>query len=309
MSPLLLYNSVKNHQLPFSLCDEYRDAYYKFLCLKVFINDIDGLLISPSVELDKIWHEHLLYNKNYMGMCLKLGTLIYHYPERSHDLPADINNRRALMVELFDKYFGETDIIHDKINIHINIINNSDIFTSNDIKVILNNTKLIINTNTKNRVESISNFIKNKFYIDNFKILYEGIELDVDKELSELDLIFNSNITVIFENTINKLPIIKQNKNTECESETDDIVNHNDLYENPLQIFVNTLSGKTITLEVYESYTILDIKRLIKKKENIPKTYQKLTYRCKLLDSKKTVKESRIENLSTINLMVNLRGC
>ena len=76
-----------------------------------------------------------------------------------------------------------------------------------------------------------------------------------------------------------------------------------------MQIFVKTLIGRTLTLEIYSDYTIKDIQRLIKKKEGIPKSDQKILCNSQILDPIKTIKDYGIQNLSTINLMVNLRGC
>ena len=45
-----------------------------------------------------------------------------------------------------------------------------------------------------------------------------------------------------------------------------------------MQIFVNVLEGKTITLDIEEDYTILNVKAIIRHKEGIPTNQQRLIY-------------------------------
>jgi hypothetical protein len=313
MSLKLLFLNIKSFKLPFEINEKYEETYKKFLCLKVFTNDIDGLYISPSYELDKIWHRHLLYNKNYLDMCIKLGQIIYHFPERALDSQAVINTRIGNMIELYTQYFGESEesnILYDKIDIKLNITDNLKLYTKDEINIIANN--LTINITSKNKFSIIYNFIKEKFLIDQIEIYYEGKKMNLDTEISELDLIFNPNIDIIL---ISKQSNLNENKDSyiininDEDSGDENIESNMDLYENPIQVFVNTLSGKTITLEIYSDYTIKDIQRLIKKKEGIPKSHQKLSCNAQILDPIKTINYYGIHNLSTIHLMVNLRGC
>lgn len=312
MSLKLLFSNIKSFKLPFEINENYEETYKKFICLKIFTNDIDGTYISPSYELDKIWHRHLLYNKNYLDMCIKLGQIIYHFPERALDSQAVINKRIGNMIELYTQYFGESkesNILYDKIDIKLNIIDNLKLYTLDEINIISNN--LIINITSKNKFNIIYDFIKKKFLIDQIEIYYEGNKMNLDTEISELDLIFNPNIDIILgsktePNKNNDSYVININDE---DSGDEDIESNMDLYEMPMQIFVKTLIGKTLTLEIYSDYTIKDIQRLIKKKEGIPKSHQKLLCNARILDPIKTIKDYGIQNLSTINLMVNLRGC
>ena len=91
----------------------YRDYGDDANAIKWYKNtlELSGWLQEKYISCFRLF---LLYNKNYIEMCLKLGTLVYHYPERSLDSPADINNRRALMIELFDKYEKYEDNMYTK---------------------------------------------------------------------------------------------------------------------------------------------------------------------------------------------------
>lgn len=75
-----------------------------------------------------------------------------------------------------------------------------------------------------------------------------------------------------------------------------------------MQIFIKTLTGKTITLQVDPNERVEEVKQKIFDKEGIPIDQQRIIFSGKQLENDKTLSDYNVQPESTIHLVLRLRG-
>jgi hypothetical protein len=107
----LVARCMRVYHWPESKTRKILKAYRQFLMLKKIKEDWNAEILSPSAEVDLMWHQHILDVVNYSHDCMLLcGHVVGHNPDGGLDDSARAERREATRAAL-EEHFGEKAIV------------------------------------------------------------------------------------------------------------------------------------------------------------------------------------------------------
>jgi hypothetical protein len=110
--PLLVPRIMKNY----NRSREYTEAILREAKRMLWLSQVSGMPVCPSVEIDDAWHEMILFTPYYHAFCRFIGTDYIHHDPTGETPEGSAEESKAAGKSLYDetlenykKYIGEPD--------------------------------------------------------------------------------------------------------------------------------------------------------------------------------------------------------
>ena len=299
------------------------DEYLKFLFLKAIAKDTDARHLSPSGEVDAIWHLHLLDTRSYMRACNECldVSFIHHDPNGGKDRNQDwrFTNTKQFYKEVFGyaphpEFWGDDD---DE---------NEDAFCNDcDLATVLGKGKRRLTLECghvdckcqpeeffRSFIVKLNKKAYNSLYWSDYSVEEEGRARDASNALTTkiAEGIQEEEFLEFFQGDRffflrDKLSDAQHAFLDECPNHCADMEGSNKVME----VHIKTLCGRSINIKVLPSFSILHLKLLIQRKDGILVAHQRIIFGGRQLEDSDTLLRWGIQQDSVLHLVLRLCGC